>query len=146
MTTNLDLRLVSRASSFAQVRSGPVANMADHAIPDITLPAACDFPSERNDTSNDTSKVDPNVAEDGKGKEKAKEKLYTVPFFTLFAFADKIDILLITLGSIGAIGNGVAEPLTTLLFGSLANAFGNNQGNQQALVHAVSKVRCLLST
>ncbi|GJV17415.1 ABC transporter B family member 21-like protein [Tanacetum coccineum] len=72
-------------------------------------------------------------------KEKQKEIVYTVPFYKLFAFADRTDYMLMFAGTVGAVGNGVCMPLMTLLFGDLINSFGDNQNNND-VVKAVSKV------
>ncbi|KAL6133606.1 hypothetical protein ACLB2K_065840 [Fragaria x ananassa] len=48
----------------------------------------------------------------------------SVPFYKLFMFADKYDVALMIIGSIGAIGNGLSQPLMTLVFGGLINTFG----------------------
>ncbi|KAL1560399.1 ATP-binding cassette sub- B member 9 [Salvia divinorum] len=61
-----------------------------------------------------------------------------VPFYKLFSFADKLDILLIVVGAISAIGNGLSQPLMTLIFGELVNAFG--EGDRSTVVHVVTKV------
>ncbi|KAG4115734.1 hypothetical protein ERO13_D12G124000v2 [Gossypium hirsutum] len=70
---------------------------------------------------------------------KGDEKTNTVPFHKLFVFADSTDILLMIVGTVGAVGNGLCMPLMTILFGDLVNAFGQNQSNNQ-VVHVVSKV------
>ncbi|XP_027363070.1 ABC transporter B family member 21-like [Abrus precatorius] len=72
-------------------------------------------------------------------KSKQKEKPETVPFHKLFTFADSTDILLMTVGTIGAIGNGLGLPLMTLLFGQMIDSFGSNQRNPD-VVKQVSKV------
>ncbi|CAL5208783.1 unnamed protein product [Lathyrus oleraceus] len=73
-------------------------------------------------------------------KEKEKEKQETVPFHKLFTFADSTDILLMVVGTIGAVGNGLGLPLMTLLFGQMINSFGSNQSNIDDVVEQVSKV------
>ncbi|MBA0736895.1 hypothetical protein Gogos_010383 [Gossypium gossypioides] len=67
------------------------------------------------------------------------EKTNTVPFYKLFAFADSRDTLLMIVGTIGAVGNGLCMPLMTLLFGDLIDAFGENQ-NDDRVVDVVSRV------
>ncbi|KAF5733430.1 ATP binding cassette subfamily B4 isoform 1 [Tripterygium wilfordii] len=67
------------------------------------------------------------------------DQIRTVPFRKLFAFADSTDILLMIIGAIGAIGNGLCMPLMTILFGDMINSFGANQTNDD-VVKAVSKV------
>ena len=77
--------------------------------------------------------------EDSK-KSKGDKKTNTVPFRKLFSFADSTDIFLMILGTIGAVGNGICMPLMTLLFGELANSFGQNP-NSPNMVDTVSKVQ-----
>ncbi|KAL4366271.1 hypothetical protein GQ457_05G001350 [Hibiscus cannabinus] len=67
------------------------------------------------------------------------EKTDSVPFYKLFAFADSRDFMLMTIGTISAVGNGLCMPLVTILFGDLADAFGQNQTNNK-VVDVVSKV------
>lgn len=67
-------------------------------------------------------------------------KTNSVPFYKLFSFADSTDVLLMIVGSIGAIGNGLSLPLMTILFGELSNSFGQNQSSPD-IVKVVSKVR-----
>ncbi|KAL2338875.1 hypothetical protein Fmac_013321 [Flemingia macrophylla] len=72
-------------------------------------------------------------------KSKAKEEAAkTVPLYKLFYFADPLDHLLMFMGTVGAIGNGVSMPLMTLIFGNMINAFGGNE-NTDEVVNEVSK-------
>ncbi|CAL4910449.1 unnamed protein product [Urochloa decumbens] len=48
----------------------------------------------------------------------------SVPFYRLFAFADGADAALMSAGAVGAVANGAALPLMTVLFGRLIHAFG----------------------
>lgn len=73
-------------------------------------------------------------------KSKQKEKQETVPFHKLFSFADSADFLLMAVGTIGAVGNGMGLPLMTLLFGQMIDSFGSNQRNPD-VVEQVSKVK-----
>ncbi|KAA8549016.1 hypothetical protein F0562_000700 [Nyssa sinensis] len=68
-----------------------------------------------------------------------EESTDTVPFLKLFSFADSTDIMLMIVGTIGAIGNGLCMPLMTILFGELVNSFGETQNNTD-VVRVVSKV------
>ncbi|KAJ8749013.1 hypothetical protein K2173_013456 [Erythroxylum novogranatense] len=74
-------------------------------------------------------------------KSRGDEKTKTVPFYKLFAFADSTDLLLMVIGIVGAVGNGLSMPIMTILFGQLTDSFGQNQNNKDTL-HVVSKV-CL---
>lgn len=62
-----------------------------------------------------------------------------VPFQKLFSFADETDMVLMTVGTIGAVVNGLAMPLMTILFGEVINYFGKEK-NSKDLIDAVSKV------
>jgi len=46
-----------------------------------------------------------------------------VPFFSMFRFAEPVDILFMCLGSLGAIINGVSLPAISIIFGQLMNSF-----------------------
>ncbi|KAF7146796.1 hypothetical protein RHSIM_Rhsim04G0106400 [Rhododendron simsii] len=72
-------------------------------------------------------------------KSKKEDSTKTVPFYKLFSFADSVDVVLMIVGTIGGVGNGVCMPLMTILFGELVNSFGQNQNNDD-VVHVVSKV------
>ncbi|KAJ0829568.1 putative Type I protein exporter [Helianthus annuus] len=74
------------------------------------------------------------------GKEKGKERTDTVPFYKLFAFADVTDYMLMMIGSVSAMGNGLSMPLMNLLLGDLINSFGQTQSNTNHIVEVVSKV------
>lgn len=83
--------------------------------------------------------VDPDKKQDAK-KDKAKdEATNTVPLYKLFSFADPLDQLLMLVGTVGAIGNGISMPLMTLIFGNMIDAFGGNS-NTKEVVDEVSKV------
>lgn len=84
-------------------------------------------------------------------KEEEKNESNTcnkVPFYKIFSLADSTNKVLMFIGSIGAIANGVAMPLMAILLGDLVNAFGQNQ-NTREVIHVVSQVQIytiLLST
>ncbi|KAF5185686.1 Abc transporter b family member, partial [Thalictrum thalictroides] len=69
----------------------------------------------------------------GNGKDTEK-----VSYYKLFTFADRLDIMLMIIGTISAIANGLAQPLMTLIFGKLINTFGSSDPSK--LVSDVSKV------
>lgn len=70
---------------------------------------------------------------------KDEQKTKTVPYYKLYSFADSIDYLLMFVGTIAAVGNGLCMPMMAIIFGSLVNSFGDN-GNKKLIVHKVSKV------
>ncbi|KAK4858209.1 hypothetical protein QYF36_012805 [Acer negundo] len=61
-----------------------------------------------------------------------------VAFYKLFAFADKKDVVLMVVGSLGATANGLSQPLMTVIFGQLINSFGS--ADRSHIVSQVSKV------
>ncbi|CAN0888669.1 ABC transporter B family member 11 [Linum grandiflorum] len=67
----------------------------------------------------------------------SSSKAKTVPFTKLFSFADTTDVVLMILGTVGSLGNGLAMPLMTIIMGQTINSFGTNQTD---VVHAISKV------
>ncbi|XP_062206605.1 ABC transporter B family member 4-like [Phragmites australis] len=57
--------------------------------------------------------------ENGGGEDAGK-----VSFVGLFRYADGTDVLLMLVGSAAAMANGVSQPLMTVIFGQIINAFG----------------------
>ncbi|KAG8391278.1 hypothetical protein BUALT_Bualt01G0171400 [Buddleja alternifolia] len=76
--------------------------------------------------------------ESGIGQAEKMEPRKTVPFYKLFCFADSRDKVLMTVGTVAAIGNGLTQPLMSLIFGELIDVFGKSQSNNT--VSLVSKV------
>eukprot|EP01116_Phalansterium_solitarium_P018479 TRINITY_DN489_c0_g5_i3.p1 TRINITY_DN489_c0_g5~~TRINITY_DN489_c0_g5_i3.p1 ORF type:complete len:834 (+),score=296.91 TRINITY_DN489_c0_g5_i3:121-2622(+) len=77
------------------------------------------------------------VSDDGKKKAAKKEKEPKVGFGQLFRFADGIDIALIILGAIGALGHGCLMPAFSLIFGELIDAFNDANSVYDAIVGVV---------
>ncbi|KAF3332632.1 ABC transporter B family member 9-like isoform X2 [Carex littledalei] len=69
---------------------------------------------------------------------KETKKNERVPFYKLFAFSDGYDKVLMFVGFVSAIANGLAMPLMTLIFGELIDAFGGTIKDD--VVHEVSKI------
>ncbi|GJM93457.1 hypothetical protein PR202_ga10015 [Eleusine coracana subsp. coracana] len=62
---------------------------------------------------------------DGNKKEEKKDVgTKKVSFTGLFRYADGTDVLLMVIGTVAALANGVSQPLMTLIFGQMINAFG----------------------
>jgi ATP-binding cassette subfamily B (MDR/TAP) protein 1 len=74
----------------------------------------------------------------GGAREAAKADKQKVSFLKLFSFADRIDVILIVVGTISAMANGVSQPLMTVIFGKLINSFGSSDPSQA--INQVSKV------
>ncbi|XP_076895976.1 ABC transporter B family member 21-like [Bidens hawaiensis] len=77
------------------------------------------------------------VEESNLGKESSTE---TVPFHKLFAFADVTDYMLMVVGTVCGMSNGVSMPLMTIIFGDLVNSFGQNINNGNQVTALVAKV------
>ncbi|CAH3028476.1 unnamed protein product, partial [Porites evermanni] len=81
------------------------------------------------ETNGEISANDTDDAKDGaddsndKRKEEAEEKPPIVSFGQLFRFSDKLDVVLITLGTLAAIAHGAAIPVQFLIFGDLIQSF-----------------------
>ncbi|XP_027333508.1 ABC transporter B family member 11-like [Abrus precatorius] len=82
---------------------------------------------------------DPDSMQDSKKSEAKEAAAKTVPLYKLFSFADPLDHLLMFVGTVGAIGNGISMPLMTLIFGNMINAFGGSTSTKE-VVDEVSKV------
>ncbi|KAK7259124.1 hypothetical protein RIF29_24722 [Crotalaria pallida] len=94
-----------------------------------------DTTAPENPEAENTAGTNPN----GEKIRKQKVKAETVAYYKLFSFADSTDILLMIVGTIGAIGNGVGTPLMTVLLGHVIDGFGNNQSSTTNVVNEVSK-------
>lgn len=73
----------------------------------------------------------------GQGKKRADQ---AVAFHELFSFADRWDLALMALGTLGALAHGAAMPCFFLLFGDLINGFGKNQTDLRTMTDEVAKV------
>ncbi|TMW88435.1 hypothetical protein EJD97_018572 [Solanum chilense] len=61
-----------------------------------------------------------------------------IPFYKLFAFADRNDIILMLLGILGAIGSGFSKPVMSLIFGNLVDSYGTS--SQSNILDKVSQI------
>ncbi|KAL0914305.1 hypothetical protein M5K25_014641 [Dendrobium thyrsiflorum] len=79
------------------------------------------------------------IKQDARDGKKEDQETKVVPIYKLFSFSDSTDIILMTLGTAGALANGATMPLLTVIMGSLINTFGEDPDIDQ-VVHRVSKV------
>ncbi|EFA76459.1 ABC transporter B family protein [Heterostelium album PN500] len=91
------------------------------------------------------SSATPSIVESKKKDEKKPgepEVGPTVGFFELFRFATWIEILLMVIGSIGAIAAGVAMPAISIVFGQVMNVFTYQELRKDnfSLIDEISKV------
>lgn len=75
---------------------------------------------------------------DGGSKEKVKSAP-AVGFGELFRFADGLDYILMTIGTVGAIVHGCSLPLFLRFFADLVNSFGSNANNLDKMTQEVVK-------
>ncbi|KAK7284517.1 hypothetical protein RJT34_19263 [Clitoria ternatea] len=82
-----------------------------------------------NDKHDETTEAESSAKWEKREESKQKDisAIGTVPYHKLFSFADSTDIILMVVGTIGAIGNGLGMPLMLFLFGQVIDSFGNNQ-------------------
>ncbi|XP_020098154.1 ABC transporter B family member 4-like isoform X1 [Ananas comosus] len=76
--------------------------------------------------------------EEVKKEEEKKEEVKKVGVHRLLAFADAADGLLMAVGAVAAVANGVSQPLMTVIFGQVIDAFGGGDAN--SVLHRVNKV------
>ncbi|XP_066365592.1 ABC transporter B family member 9-like [Miscanthus floridulus] len=76
----------------------------------------------------------------GGEKEESGEKMVAmakVPFHSMFKYADRTDVLLMLVGMVGALGNGMSMVIMTIIFGQMIDAFGG--ATPDTIVPRVSK-------
>jgi ATP-binding cassette subfamily B (MDR/TAP) protein 1 len=119
-------------------------NVEDHEVDPVRGLNSTRVADQKLEVSNGENSVSDSSEEDKQQQTKKKKKkssTQVVSYFKLFSFADPLDYLLMMLGTIGSIGNGMTLPIMTIILGGLINAFGDNQNDNQQVIHAVSKVR-----
>ncbi|KAL3616958.1 ATP-binding cassette sub- B member 9 [Castilleja foliolosa] len=79
------------------------------------------------------------MADNEETNQREKKDEQKIAFYKLFAFADRLDIALMIIGTFAAMGNGISQPMMTLIFGDLINSFGGAAPSN--VVHEVSKRR-----
>ncbi|XP_059667590.1 ABC transporter B family member 1-like [Cornus florida] len=81
----------------------------------------------------------PEGKKDGGDGEKPGSTPPSVGFFELFRFADKLDYILMAIGSVGAFVHGCSLPLFLRFFADLVNSFGSNINDVDKMVDEVVK-------
>ncbi|KAF0917811.1 hypothetical protein E2562_021483 [Oryza meyeriana var. granulata] len=74
----------------------------------------------------------------GRAEANAATTKKEVSLLGMFRYADRLDVLLIVVGTVGALGNGISEPLMTILFGNAMNSFG--ESTSDSILRSVTKV------
>lgn len=84
---------------------------------------------------------EPNMEMEGENSKNAeKDKEISVGFKELFRFADRLDYVLMGIGSVGAFVHGCSLPIFLRFFADLVNSFGSNANNIDKMSHEVLRV------
>ncbi|XP_021747650.1 ABC transporter B family member 1 [Chenopodium quinoa] len=94
--------------------------------------------TDGNGNSNINAKRDAQSSSSGSA-DKPKEGPPPVAFKELFRFADKLDCILMGIGSLGAFVHGCALPLFLRFFADLVNSFGSYSNNPDKMMQEVLK-------
>ncbi|KAK9934153.1 hypothetical protein M0R45_021307 [Rubus argutus] len=106
----------------------------------VENPLHGDANTEQDTAPNSHSAVSVGSKEYQQDRSKSKEDgTNMVPHYKLFSFADSMDYLLMSVGTISGIGNGLCMPLMTIVMGDVINSFGETR-NHKEVADAVSKV------
>jgi ATP-binding cassette subfamily B (MDR/TAP) protein 1 len=87
----------------------------------------------------------PGTGTDGETKkeEVAMDRGKKVSFMGLFRYSDGTDLLLMLVGTVAALANGMSQPVMTVIFGDVIDAFGGaTTGNVLNRVNTVSMSLC----
>ncbi|XP_072993178.1 LOW QUALITY PROTEIN: ABC transporter B family member 9-like [Typha latifolia] len=77
--------------------------------------------------------------ENGGGEEEGEEgEEAKIALHRLFDYADGLDLVLMLVGTVAAVANGISQPLMSIIFGQAVDAFGG--GNAGNILHRVVKV------
>ncbi|KAI0501168.1 hypothetical protein KFK09_016111 [Dendrobium nobile] len=126
-------KLMRKMSS--RIDDSPIEDGVSHDLQNLIAPTSW------NSISINAEGNDSEIKQDARDGKKEDQETKVVPFYKLFSFSDSTDIILMTLGTAGALANGATMPLLTVIVGSLINTFGEDTDIDQ-VVHRVSKV-CL---
>jgi hypothetical protein len=69
-----------------------------------------------------------------------KRKRNTVPYYKLYQYADLVDVVLMVVGTLAAISNGLILPALFIVQERVVNSFGNLESNPQLLYKRTCKV------
>ncbi|KAI9196870.1 hypothetical protein LWI28_027690 [Acer negundo] len=73
----------------------------------------------------DTGKMKENQEAEQNGEESNEDdQNQKVSFYKLFTFADRLDVIMMIVGTLSAITGGLAQPLMSVIFGEIVDSFG----------------------
>ncbi|KAK6943869.1 ABC transporter type 1, transmembrane domain [Dillenia turbinata] len=107
--------------------------------PTPPLPPLEKTEEHRGERTEEDMEVSDSKKESSSSSEKPNSSLPSVGFKELFRFADGLDYVLMTIGSIGAIVHGSSLPLFLRFFADLVNSFGANANNVDKMMQEVLK-------
>ncbi|KAK0606238.1 hypothetical protein LWI29_035500 [Acer saccharum] len=86
----------------------------------------------------DTGEMKENQEAEQNGEENNKDdQNQKVSFYKLFTFADRLDVVMMIVGTLSAIMGGLAQPLMSVIFGEIVDSFGTATADN--VVSVVSK-------
>lgn len=113
---------------------GNITNSVDELPSDVT--AANGIHSSMS-ISDDTKEY---TSKKKRKKQKDSDERLRTSYWALFKYADALDILLMTVGTLGAIANGLTLPAMLIIQSHLINTFGGLQSNPASISANISKV------
>ncbi|KAG6472902.1 putative multidrug resistance protein [Zingiber officinale] len=75
----------------------------------------------------------------GKEPKQSQSSSSSFSFWSIFRHADRVDKLLMTLGFVGAVGDGVSMPLMLLLTSKIFNNLGGGSTDSSDFTHSINK-------
>ncbi|XP_015970133.1 LOW QUALITY PROTEIN: ABC transporter B family member 1-like [Arachis duranensis] len=96
-------------------------------------------PNKDDDAPSSATSSSGNGSSDSNKNNKKNESVPSVGFSELFRFADGLDYVLMSIGSVGAIVHGCSLPLFLRFFADLVNSFGSNANNLDKMTQEVVK-------
>lgn len=118
---------------------GNITNSVDELPHDVTAANGIHSSiSTSDDTKEYTSKK--KRKKQKKDSENLEDERLRTSYWALFKYADALDILLMTVGTLGAIANGLTLPAMLIIQSHLINTFGSLQTNPASISANISKV------
>lgn len=115
-------------------------NSNSTTTPSLTAPTAPVITAGSEGSAQTPPVMEVEGKKDGGGEPDKPGSPPSVGFGELFRFADGLDYVLMTIGTVGAIVHGSSLPLFLRFFADLVNSFGSNADNVDKMTQEVLKV------
>ena len=120
-----------QAQTFSEPQATPLDKTQEEA--ELFQEAKCKTEMEGGSDQGSSKKID----------EDKKKQAAAVGFLELFRFADRLDYVLMIVGTVGAFVHGCSLPVFLRFFADLVNSFGSNADNIDKMTQEVLKVMIL---